>query len=106
MPSKVVFIILVLENILFAVVLKRCADLRKPLVADKEQIDEVNFTRLIFFICLVAVKHVIIAGPSTIVDMMFQFKLWNFYRIYYKYCRHIFDNILLAINHSSTCLCI
>ena len=99
-PSGIVFIILVLEIILFAVVLKRSADLRKPLMDDKEQIDSVNFTRLSFCICLVAVKHVFTSGRSTIVEMMFQFKLWNFYRIYYKYCRHIFD-IVLGINHST-----
>ena len=99
-PSGIVLIMLVLEIILFAVVLKRSADLRKPLMADKEQIDSFNFTRLSFCICLVAVKHVFTSGRSTVVEMMFQFKLWSVYRIYDKYCRHIFD-IVLAINHST-----
>ena len=98
-PSVIVIKILVLEIILFVVVLKRSADMRKPFIAEKEQIDSINFTRHTLCIFAFSVKHVITSGPRTIMEMMFEFSLLNNHRLY----NHLivgFD-MVLAINHST-----
>ena len=98
-PSVIVIKILVLEIILFVVILKRSADMRKPLKAEKEQIDSINFTRHILCIFAFCVKYVITSGPRTIVEMMFEFSLFNNHRLYHNLILG-FD-MLLAINHST-----
>ena len=98
-PSVIVIKILVIESILFVVVLKRSADMRKPLIAEKEQIDSINCTRNILCIFTFCVKHVITSGPRTIVEMMFECSLLNNHRLYH-YLIVGFD-MLLAINHST-----
>ena len=98
-PSVIVIKILVIEIILFVVVLKRSADMRKPLIAEKEQIDSINFTRYTLCIFAFSVKHVITSGPRTIVEMMLECSLLNNHRLYYNLIV-VFD-MLLAINHST-----
>ena len=71
-PSVIVIIMLVLEIILFAVVLERSVDFRRSLIAEKEQIDSFNFTRLTLCIFAVFVKHVFTSGQTMIV---FEFNL-------------------------------
>ena len=87
-------------GIAFAVVLIRSMNLRTPLVAEKEEVDSVNFTRLTISISAVCIKHVFTAGTMTIVEMMFELNLRGNRFLYSKYFRHIFKT-LLAINYST-----
>ena len=98
-PSVIVIKILVLEIILFVVVLKRSADMRKPLIAEKEQIDSIDFTRYTLCIFAFSVKHVITSGPRTIVEMMFECSLLINHRLYHNLI--VGFDMLLAINHST-----
>ena len=98
-PNVIVLVMLVVGTILFAVILKRCGNLRKSLVAKKEKIDSANFTTLTPCIFALCVKHIFAFGPRTFENILWHFIIFD-QSIYFNYCIHV-SNILRAINQST-----
>ena len=99
-PSAIVFVMLVLETIAFAVVLKRGADLGKLFITEKDLIDSANFTRLTLCMFAVCIKHVFTYGPTMAIELAFGFNLQFKLVVYFQCCANVGD-ILLAINYST-----
>ena len=99
-PNVIVFAMLVVGAVVFVIVLKRRADLRKPLKADKDVVDSAKFTRLTLVIFAVCVKYIVTSGPRTIDKMLTDFSVKFDTSGFYKYFVHA-SFILLAINHST-----